>query len=99
MSISRDAPYYTPCTHHHATRAEALECVTRRHRGRLARMDADLAVWAQQQRDRLERIDPPPEPPPPELLPDELRQQIVETLAADDQFRAAVAAWLLGGAA
>lgn len=84
---------YTRCTAHHATRAEALECVARRHRERLTQMDADLAVWWHHQQERLRRLaesHAPPDPPPPELLPAEWRERFLATLIDDVELRAAL---------
>jgi hypothetical protein len=86
----------------HATHDEALECVRRRHRERMASRDPDQ--WAADCRRLIETHDvlrtlPAAEPSAPEPFPDEWQERFVETLATTPEFRQAVAAWTAKGAA
>uniref|UniRef100_A0A7C2K0J5 Uncharacterized protein n=1 Tax=Schlesneria paludicola TaxID=360056 RepID=A0A7C2K0J5_9PLAN len=90
-----------PCNRdEHGSYDEALECVRRRHRERMAARDPEQ--W-RADCERLMRLDEPeplpaPEPEQPEPLPEYQRAQFVEALAVDEEFRGAVRAWV-GGAA
>lgn len=86
-----------PCDREqHGDRAEALECVARRHRERWAAVQARCPNW-REQLDCLMTPDTachPPAPRPPKPLPMTFQQRFVQTLATAAEFRGAVSAWV-----